>query len=121
MAVRVPATRTQVHLDVAAPRRPFADLDHRRTKIRSALDVEEARVEHADGLAVEGFEFIAAHALVLPDSLQEAFGRGVALVAQDGHDAATDAPLGVKAVLVRRHLGLGCARLAPQCQASCMS
>jgi hypothetical protein len=52
-------------------------------------------MKNAHGLAVQSLELVAAQALVLPDGLQQAFGRRVAILVQDGRGPAAQAPLGI--------------------------
>jgi hypothetical protein len=54
---------------------------------------------------------------VLPDRLQEAFGRGVPVLAQDGNHARPHAPLGIETGQDRRHLGIVFALKGLHCQA----
>ena len=75
MAMRMPAARAQIHFHVAGTRRVVADLNDRVAKVRSAFGAGETGMEHADGLFVGGPELVTAQALVLPDGLQQAFGR----------------------------------------------
>ena len=118
MAVGAPAAGTEVHLHVAGPGRPVADLHDRAAKIRPALDAAETGMKDSDRLTVQGLELLAEQALVLPDGLQEAFGRRVPVLAQDRNHAAAHAPLGIKAGQNRRHLAIAFALMLLQCQAS---
>jgi len=103
MAVRVPAARAQIHFHIAGTRCVVADLNHRATKVRSAFGTGEAGMENTDGLFIGGHEPVAAQALVLPDGLQQAFGRRIIFIAQDICRAATQAPVGVKIFGQREH------------------
>jgi hypothetical protein len=95
--MRLPILRQHIDLDVALARLVLAELQDGPAKIRSGLVIPEAGMQHADGLAVESAEEVAAEALVVPDILQQAFGRlrGVAL-AQKEASLLLGAPLGVK-------------------------
>ena len=106
MAVGAPAAGTEINLDVAGLGRVVAKLDERAAEIGAALHAAETGMKDADGLTVQGLKLFAEQALVLPDGLQEAFGRRVPVVAQDGDDPATDAPLGIEAGQDRRHRGI---------------
>jgi len=65
-------------------------------KIGSGLMIPKAWMQHAQRLAVQGAEIVAAQALVVPDVLQKAFGgmRGSAF-AQEETSLLFRAPLGV--------------------------
>ena len=97
MAVSAPAGGTEVYLDVAGLRRRLAELHDRAAEIRAALHAAETGMKDMDRLALQGSELLAEQSLVLPDGLQESFGRGVPVLAQDRNDAAAHAPLGIKA------------------------
>jgi len=75
VAVPAPATGCQINLDVARPGRILSDLDDRVVKIGTGFAIPESRMKHAHRLAVEGLEFIAQEALMIPHSLEQAFGR----------------------------------------------
>jgi hypothetical protein len=83
MAMGTPAAGTKVHFHVAGPRRRIADLHNRTTKIRSALHAAETRMKDTDRFTVQGLELFAEQALMLPDGLQEALGRGVTVLVKD--------------------------------------
>ena len=88
VAVRVPAAGAQINFHVAGARRVVADLNDRAAKIRPAFGAGEAGMKNADGLSVGGFELVAAQALMLPDGLEQTFGRRIIFVAQDIRRAA---------------------------------
>ena len=75
-------------------------------------------MKDTDRLTVQGLELLSDQALVLPDGLQEAFGRRVVVIVEDRDRAAPHAPLGIKAGQDRRHLAIAFALLLLQCQAS---
>jgi len=106
MAVRAPAARAQIHFHVPGTRRVVTDLNNRAAKVRSAFGAGETGVQHAHARAPGGLELVAPEALMLPDGLQQAFGRRIIFVAQDIRRAATQAPVGVKIFRRRRHCGL---------------
>ncbi len=104
--MRMPAARSQIHLHIAGTRRSVPDLNDRAAEIRSAFGAGETGMENADGLLIGGPELFAAQALVLPDGLQQAFGRRITFVAQDIHRPATQAPVSVKIFGQREHAPL---------------
>ena len=75
VAVRVPAAGAQINFHVAGARRVIADLQNGAAKIRPALGAGKAGMKNADDSPVGGFERVALEALMLPDGLQQAFGR----------------------------------------------
>jgi len=77
MAVGVPAAGTEVHLHVAGPRWSVADLHNRAAKIRPAFNAAKTGMKDMDRFTVQGLELFTEHSLVLPDGLQEPFGRRV--------------------------------------------
>ncbi len=117
MAVGVPAAGTEVHFHIARPRRVVAELHDRSMEIGAALHAAKAGMKDSDRLVVQGLELIAEQSLVLPDGLQQAFGRRVPVVPQDRDDAGAHAPLGIKAGQDRRHLAFAFALKRVQCQA----
>jgi hypothetical protein len=65
--------------------------------------IDETGVKHPDGLAVQRCELVAPEALVLPDGLEQTFGRGLALFVKERHGAAFETPLRIEAVRKRQH------------------
>lgn len=53
-------------------------------------------MQHADGLPVRSFQFVAPQTLVPPDGLEQALGGNAVIVAQHVRGAAPVAPDGVK-------------------------
>ena len=96
MSMRAPTARPQIHLDVACPRAVIANLYNRSSKIRTAFHTSKTGMKNSDGLAVQGLELLAQQALVLPDGLEQAFGRGFIILAQEWRDSATSAPLRIE-------------------------
>jgi len=96
MSMGAPAARPQIHFYVARPGAAIANLYHRPSKIRPAFDTSKTRMKNSDGLAVQGLELFTQQALVLPDGLEQALGRGFVVLAQEWGDAATGAPLGIE-------------------------
>jgi hypothetical protein len=117
MAVRAPAARAKVHFHIPGRRQRIPDLDYRPAKIGSSFDAAKTRVKDSDRLAVKGLELIAEQSLVLPDALEQKFGRRVLVVVKDTHGAGAHAPLGVKAVQDRSHVAVAFALLRLQSQA----
>ena len=72
------------------------DRRYSAAKIRPALGVGKAGMKNADAFSVRGFERVALETLVLPDGLEEAFGRRIIFVVQHVAGAALRAPVGVK-------------------------
>jgi len=116
MAMSAPAAGSQVHFDIATPRRILAYLNHRIAKIRTALKIVESGMKHAQRLTIQGLKLIAPQSLVKPHCLKQAFGRGIEILAQKRRHATTDAPLGVKAGWEWRHRGSVCAAGSQQSQ-----
>jgi hypothetical protein len=69
-------------------------------------------------LIVQGLELLADQALVLPNGLQQAFGRRVVVIVENRDRAAPHAPKSIKAGHDRRHRAIAFALLDSQCQAS---
>jgi hypothetical protein len=97
MAVSAPAAGSQIHFHIATARRVLANLNHCIAKIRTALKIVKPRMKHAQRLTIQGLKLIASNSLVKPNRLEQAFRRGIKILAQKWRHATTDAPLGVKA------------------------
>jgi hypothetical protein len=117
MPVRVPAAGSNVHFHIPAKGRIAAHLHDGVTEIRSALDAAKTRMKNAQGLTVQGLELVAPQALVLPDGLQQPFGRRFAILVQDRRHAAADAPLRIKTGWDRRRHAIAFALILRQSQA----
>ncbi len=119
MAVRVPARTAQVNFHIAGTRRVIADLQDRAAKIRAALGVGKAGMQDADYFSVRGFERVALKALMLPDGLQEPFGRRIAVMqhASGAVPQPGTSPVGVKNSCRHGHRGVAFAPIMPQSQA----
>jgi hypothetical protein len=98
MAVTAPAAGLQVHLDIALSRRFVTELQNRSAEIRPAFQIMEAGMKNPDRLTVQGFQLIAQNTLVLPNSLEQALGRSLSVLAQDQDQTGLDTPLRVKVV-----------------------
>ena len=75
VAVATPTGGVEINFDVARDRRLGAELEDGFVEVGTGLAVLKTGVKDAQFLAVQGFELIAAKALVAPDGLEEAFGR----------------------------------------------
>jgi hypothetical protein len=93
----LPILREDVNFDIARARLVLAELQDSAAEIGAGLVIPKARMEHAHRLASQGAEIVAAEALMVPEVLQEAFGRmrGGAF-AQEETSLLFGAPLGVK-------------------------
>jgi hypothetical protein len=67
-------------------------------------------VKDAEGLAVQGAQFVTEQTLVLPDGLEQFFGRRHFAFAQKADAAVLQAPPGVKTGRIGKHLALFFAR-----------
>jgi hypothetical protein len=113
----VPAAGAQVDLDIARSGRFFSNLHDGASKIRAALDAFEAGMKNSQGLAVQGSKLIANETLVLPDGLEQPFGRRIVVLTQEGRNAAANTPLGIKTVWDWEHLVIAFAPSGLHCQA----
>ena len=116
MAVGVPAARQDIDLHIARAGRFPAKLDKGAVEIRTAFATDKSRMKNADRLTVQTPELFAQQALVLPDSLEQPFGRGFVPLAQERHGAGFPAPLGVEVVRKRQHLARAFARIRTRSQ-----
>jgi hypothetical protein len=66
----------QVDFDITAARPFIADLEDRLAEIRTGFVIPKTGVKNLHGLPVQGPQLIALQSLMLPDLLQDAFGRG---------------------------------------------
>lgn len=103
--MRLPILRNQINLNIARPRFLLAKLENGPAKIGTGAVIPETGMKHTHRLAIDGAEFIAAKALVVPDILQEPFRRmrGIAF-AQEGPSLLLRAPLRVKVRPERGHV-----------------
>src|SRR5581483_7820117 len=115
--VRMPSAGAQVHFHVSLPRCGIAELNYRLTKIRAAFQVMKAGMQNQQGLSVQGRKPVAKQALVLPDGLQQFFGRRIGVLAQNRNQPRLDSPASVEVVLSERHLTFAFAWFEAQCQA----
>jgi hypothetical protein len=95
--MRLPILREQINLDIARLRFVRAKLQNGPAKIRTGAVIPKAGMKHSHLLAIDGAEILAPETLVMPDTLQEAFGRmrGIAF-AQERPCLLLRAPLCVK-------------------------
>jgi hypothetical protein len=73
--VRPPAGDANVHFHIAGARRGITDLDERIAKVRTAFDIGKTGMKQTNTLTVQRFQLITTQALVLPDGLEQTFGR----------------------------------------------
>jgi hypothetical protein len=76
MPVSVPRGGMQIDLDIAGPGKIVVELDQRIAKIGAGLVIPEPGVKNSNRPTVQGDESVPTEALMLPDRLQEALGRG---------------------------------------------
>jgi hypothetical protein len=75
VAMRAPSGVANINFDVARDGRGRAKPEHRRAKIRPALDARKTRMKHVKRLTVQGEQLVAAQALLLPDGLEQFLRR----------------------------------------------
>src|SRR5579872_5999859 len=75
MTMRAPTAGMEVDLDVAGARGFGANPDHGPAKIRASLVIFETRMKNSHDMSVQGLELVAQQTLLLPDSLEQFFGR----------------------------------------------
>jgi hypothetical protein len=105
VAVRVPVVRPQINFHIAGMRRVIADLQKRVAKIRPAFVAGEAGMKDPDDSSVRSFQFAALEPLMLPNGLQQAFGREL-FIAQKVCGDGLRAPLRIEILCRRSHLKL---------------
>src|SRR5262249_813048 len=103
MSVGTPTARAKIDLHIPAPRSFLAYSDHCSSKIWAAFCVAKTGMKNPHRPSVQGLKFIAQHSLVLPNRLQQAFGRRLWLLAQMKHNTAAHAALRVKVIEDRSH------------------
>jgi hypothetical protein len=102
--MRLPILWNHINFDITRARFLLAELEHGPAEIRPGPVIPETGMKHANRLAIAGAEIIAAEALVVPDVLQQTFGRmrGIAF-AQERKSLLLRAPLSVKVRPERGH------------------
>ena len=111
-----PTRRLEIYLDVTAAGGLIPDLNNSLAEIWSRFEILKAGMKHLNRLAVQSLEPIAPKALVLPDNLEQTLRRRVPVFVQHRSDAIPQAPLAIKAVLDRKHLGFAFVVLPRQSQ-----
>ena len=104
--MRMPAAGVQVYFNIADAGRSIAELNDCTAKIRTTLAAEKTRMKHTHVLAVQGFQLMTMHALVLPNRLKQFFWRHGFAFAQNPDTAALQPPLCVKTCGIPGHLAL---------------
>jgi hypothetical protein len=94
--MRLPILRKKIDFDITGARFLVGKLENGPAKIGTSPVIPETGMKHAHRLAIEGAEFVAAEALVVPDALQEPFGRMRRIAfAQEGSSLLLRAPLSI--------------------------
>jgi hypothetical protein len=96
VAMCAPAGSAQIYFHIASVWNVITDLQNRAAKIRAAFNTGEAGMKNANGFPIRGFQGIAPEPLMLPDCLQQTFGRYAVFVAQTIGRADLGTPLRVK-------------------------
>jgi hypothetical protein len=65
-------------------------------KIGTTLDAAKARMKNAHGLAIRSFQFIPQEPLMLPNCLQQVFGRAFQIFVEQWDHAASHTPFRIK-------------------------
>jgi hypothetical protein len=93
----LPILPLPIDFNVTRARLLPAYLDDRAAKIWAGLMIPKTRMEHAQGPAIDRLQLITLEALVMPDRLQQAFGRmGAAALAQKEARFILRAPFRIK-------------------------
>jgi hypothetical protein len=71
----VPAAGSQIDLDIAGLGRFISELNYRPAKIRASFGVPKTRMQYPDGQAIRPAKLFAQQSLMLPDGLEQVFGR----------------------------------------------
>lgn len=103
VAVRVPSVRVKVQLDVGAERSVAGYLDHGIAEVRSRAMIPKAWMKNAQSAPVGKSEVFAAKSLVMPDALEQTFGRQSATVLKHHEGTAASPPCCIKALARGRH------------------
>jgi hypothetical protein len=77
--VRLPIRPGQIDFDVARADFLPANLHHRAAKVRSGFVIPKTGMQDAHWTAIDGLQLIASQSLMVPDRLQEALGRIMAI------------------------------------------
>jgi len=95
MPVSSPACRTDIHFDISGSHGTIPYLDNSCTKIRPAFQIVKTWMKNANRLSVQRFKLVPKQALVQPNCLKQAFGRGMLVFMEYRHNARLDAPASV--------------------------
>jgi hypothetical protein len=76
VAVGLPMNGQEIDFDIAGRGRVIGKLEHGLAEVRTGLAVAKAGMKNAHGSAVQRQQLIAPETLMLPDGVEEAFGRG---------------------------------------------
>jgi hypothetical protein len=115
--MRVPAVQLQIHFNVARQGWGAAKLNDCTMKIRSAFSIQKTGMQNANGPTIECFQSIAPQTLMLPDGLEQRFGRNFVGFAEQQNASAVQSPLRVGIVGNRKHLAAFCAVCVGRSQA----
>jgi hypothetical protein len=92
-----PILRNHIDLNIARARFLLAELENGPVEIRPGAVIPKTGMKHANRLAIARAEIITAKALVVPDVLQQAFGRMRRITfAQESQSLLLRAPLRVR-------------------------
>jgi hypothetical protein len=88
VGVRVPTAGPNVDFHVAGFGRTVAKLNDSAAKVGSAFYAPKTGMQHSEGLTIASLQVVAEQPLVLPNGLEQVFGRGLDVLAQNRHRAA---------------------------------
>ena len=78
-----PTGGLQIDFNIAIANAFVPDLDDRALEIRPGFVIFKAGVKNSHGLTVQGYEFVAQEALMLPDRLEQLFRRRCAIFMEE--------------------------------------
>jgi len=117
MPVCAPASRVQVNFDITPDRVGCIELDNCVSEVRAGFAIFEPGMKHFDGLSVQRFELVTHNALVLPNDLQELFGRRfIRAIVQCCRRTGMPPPLDVQAGRRSCHVAIAFAPVVGQSQ-----
>lgn len=102
MRVGFPSRGIQIDLNVTCHGRLAGELQHRVAEIRPRAVIPETRMQHAHRPAIGELQFIAKNALMMPDVLEQRFGRRI-LIPQRSKWLKRRAPLEIELRAGRKH------------------
>jgi hypothetical protein len=118
MAMSDPATRRDVDLDITGEGRVVVELNHGRSEIGARFAIPEPRVKNTQAPAVHGSQLIAAQALMIPNDLEQMFGRARITFMKNRGCTCAQACLRVKTLSGTNHLAVAFGASALQSQGS---